>query len=311
MAVLRGPEHVYELANESHIDFIGRAEIFGKSVKAVLPELEEQGFIKLLDEVYASGKPLVGRRLPLQIRTPATGHAEQRYIDFVFQPVRDADGAVSGIFVQGSDVTDQVRGEEQQQLLIRELHHRVKNTLATVQAILGSTARSSLSIADFHEAFSGRLMALAKTHSILTDNDRQVVTVLELLQLELEPYDDASGRRVKLAGPDIGLPVKLAVPVGMAIHELTTNAAKYGALSDLGGVLSVTWQIEGAGAERSLRLEWVEANGPPVSPPTREGFGSRLLNKALATQAGAKVEMKFALEGLRATVLLPIDGEAV
>jgi two-component sensor histidine kinase len=113
---------------------------------------------------------------------------------------------------------------------------------------------------------------------------------------------------VRLDGPNVGLPVNLAVPVGMAFHELTTNAAKYGALSDLGGVLSVTWRVNDADGQRKLDILWREENGPPVTPPTREGFGTRLLNKALATQAGAKVELEFAPAGLRATITLPIGG---
>ena len=119
--------------------------------------------------------------------------------------------AVSGIFVEGSDVTEQVHAEEQQQLLIRELQHRVQNTLATVQGILGATARSSLSVSDFQHAFSARLVALGKTHAILTESERQIATVSSLLRLELEPYDDATGRRIRLDGPTVGIPTNLAV----------------------------------------------------------------------------------------------------
>jgi two-component sensor histidine kinase len=141
-------------------------------------------------------------------------------------------------------VTDQVHAEEQQQLLIRELQHRVQNTLATVQGILGATARSLLNISDFQRAFSARLVALGKTHAILTESQRQIATVPSLLRLELEPYDDATGRRIKLEGPTVGLPANLAVLVGLAFHELATNAAKYGALSDIAGILTVTWRLE-------------------------------------------------------------------
>ena len=196
--------------------------------------------------------------------------------------------------------------EESQQLLIRELHHRVKNTLATVQGILGATARSSLNITDFHEAFAGRLISLGKTHTVLTESQRQEASVYELLRLELEPYDDATGRRIKLDGPDVRLPVTLAVLVGLAFHELVTNAAKYGALSDLAGVLEVNWTVEGE-TKPMLHIEWAEHNGPPVAPPTREGFGSRLLSKVLPMQADVSVKMNFAPTGLHASISLPID----
>jgi two-component sensor histidine kinase len=235
MCVLRGPEHVFELTNASYTQLIGRRDVIGKPVREALPELTGQPFFDLLDQVYATGQSFVGRRLPARLRTQGNDVAEQRYLDFVYQPITDSSGAVSGIFVEGSDVTDHVRAEEKQQLLIRELHHRVKNTLATVQAILGSTARASLNVADFHEAFSGRLVSLGKTHSILIESERQDANVHELLRLELEPYDDGTGQRIKLKGPDVPLPASLAVLAGLAFHELVTNAAKYGALSDLAG----------------------------------------------------------------------------
>jgi len=308
MCVLRGPEHVFELTNASYTQLIGRRDVIGKPVREALPELTGQPFFDLLDQVYATGQSFVGRRLPARLRTQGNDVAEQRYLDFVYQPITDSSGAVSGIFVEGSDVTDHVRAEEKQQLLIRELHHRVKSTLATVQAILGSTARASLNVADFHEAFSGRLVSLGKTHSILIESERQDANVHELLRLELEPYDDGTGQRVKLKGPDVWLPASLAVLAGLAFHELVTNAAKYGALSDLAGALEVSWSIKTDKKERLLHIEWVERDGPPVVAPTREGFGSRLLSKVLPTQAKATIKMDFAATGLRASLSLPLNG---
>ena len=123
----------------------------------------------------------------------------------------------------------------------------------------------------------------------------------------MEPYDDATGARIKLKGPDVRLPASLAVLAGLAFHELATNAAKYGALSDLAGVLEVTWSIK-TDKEGVLHIEWVERNGPPVVAPTRERFGSRLLNKVLPTQAHAAIKMDFAESGLRASISLPLNG---
>jgi two-component sensor histidine kinase len=310
MCVLRGPQYVFELANASYLYLIGNRDIIGRPLREALPELEGQRFLHLLDQVYISGKPFVGRRLPALLQKQTEGAAEQRYVDFVYQPITDSSGAVSGIFVEGSDVTDQVHAEEQQQLLIRELQHRVQNTLATVQGILGATARSSLSVSDFQQAFSARLVALGKTHAILTESERQIATVSSLLRLELEPYDDATGRRIRLDGPTVGLPANLAVLVGLAFHELATNAAKYGALSDIAGILTVTWRVEVEPGRSALHILWTEQNGPSVVPPTREGFGSRLLNKALPAQAGARVKLDFAPDGLHATISIPFGGIA-
>src|SRR5919112_5977847 len=136
------------------------------------------------------------------------------------------------------DRTERRRAEERQELLIRELHHRVRNTLATVQAIASSTIRSALSMEEFSEAFLARINALSQTHSLLTDDYWQAALLGELLRFQLEPYQDGSERQVVLDGPSVDVPSMLAVPLSMAIHELTTNAAKYGSLSVKGGRLA-------------------------------------------------------------------------
>ncbi len=162
---------------------------------------------------------------------------------------------MSGIFVQGSDVTDRVQAQERQSLLIRELHHRVRNTLATVQAIMGSTARASESIAEFQQAFAGRISSLAKTHSLLTEDEWQTVPLLDLFSVELDPYDDGTGKRIILDGPRVELPSLMAVPIGMAVHELTTNSAKYGSLSEIGGSVQINWEIRSEGSTREDPLD--------------------------------------------------------
>jgi two-component sensor histidine kinase len=306
MCVLRGPQHIFELANAAYLQLVGKRALLHKPVREVFPEIEDQGFFELLDQVYASGKSFVGRRVPISFQNDNSELAQERYLDFVYQPIADGRGTVSGIFVEGSDVTDHVLAEQQQQLLIRELQHRVQNTLATVQAILAATARSSSNIVDFQEAFSARLVALGKTHSILSENDRQIATVLELLRFELEPYDDTTGCRVVLEGPVVGLPAILAVPLGLAFHELATNAAKYGALSDIAGLVTVKWRTEKENDRTMLHIQWSEDNGPPVAEPKREGFGTRLLSKALPAQAGAHVTLNFAPGGLRANMSIPL-----
>jgi PAS domain S-box-containing protein len=209
-----------------------------------------------------------------------------------------------------ADVTDRLVAEERQTLLIRELHHRVKNTLATVQAIVGSTARTASSIETFYEAFVGRIMSLAHTHSVLTEDTWQTASLRNLLTNELKPYADGamdgSTGRITLEGPDVDLASEIAVPIGMAIHELTTNAAKYGALSTEGGRVSISWDVlPGAPAGR-LRFLWRETEGPEVRPPSRHGFGSRLLQRVLSTQVRAEVETEYPPEGFRLTMTAPL-----
>jgi two-component sensor histidine kinase len=209
-----------------------------------------------------------------------------------------------------ADVTDRRIAEDRQNLLIRELHHRVKNTLATVQAIVGSTARNATSVASFYEAFVGRIVSLAHTHALLTGATWQVASLRDLLANELKPYadDDPDIRdaRVTLNGPAVELSSEIAVPIGMAIHELTTNAAKYGALSTGTGRVAVSWEIEPDGAYGTLRFEWRESGGPPVTPPNRQGFGSRLLERVFTTQVRAVVEIEYPPEGFRLTMRAPL-----
>ncbi|MDP4021579.1 HWE histidine kinase domain-containing protein [Methylobacterium sp. NEAU 140] len=210
-----------------------------------------------------------------------------------------------------ADVTDRRITEERQTLLIRELHHRVKNTLATVQAIVGSTARTATDIESFYEAFVGRIKSLAHTHSVLTEATWQTASLTGLLVNELSPYAevDAGGGadgRIALDGPPIDLPSEVAVPIGMAIHELTTNAAKYGALSNRVGRVAVAWSLESGGPAGTLRFSWRESGGPPVQPPRRQGFGSRLLQRVLITQVQAEVATDYAPDGFSLTMRAPL-----
>lgn len=225
-------------------------------------------------------------------------------------PLHDETGLLVGAINMLVDITERKKSEEQQALLIRELHHRVKNTLATVQAIMSSTARTSTSIEDFQHAFVGRISALARTHLLLTENLRQTASFEDLLRNELEAYDDGSKDRIRLKGPAIELTSEIAVPLGMAIHELTTNAAKHGALSLIGGTVEVSWSVSIEAEGRKLHFQWVERNGPPVAPPAREGFGSRLLEKVLRAQTHAEVTADYDPAGLGVRVVLPLARSA-
>jgi PAS domain S-box-containing protein len=225
------------------------------------------------------------------------------------QATLNESGILSGMTGVVQDITDRKHAEERQHLLIRELHHRVKNTLATVQAIVGSTARTASSIDEFYQGFVGRIVSLARTHNLLTEDLWQKASLEELIQTELGPYEDEARNRVIVDGPSVELPSEAAVPIGMAIHELTTNAAKHGALSTFGGQVEVTWQVEPTEPRPKLRFSWMERGGPRVSMPTRQGFGSRLLQRVLAAQLQADVKMEFPEDGFRFTMELPIPGD--
>ena len=223
-------------------------------------------------------------------------------------PVYDDSRAIwSRLLASHTTSASEKKPRRSRRLLVRELHHRVKNTLTTVQAIMGSTARVAQTMEQFQQAFTARIASLARTHSLLTDAKWQSVPFRDLLRAELEPYDDGSEKRIILSGPPVELPSELAVPIGMAVHELTTNAAKHGSLAEFGGRVEVRWTVINETA-RHLRWVWNEHDGPPVELPTREGFGSRLLNRVLTVQTGADVKVDYDADGLRVTVAVPLEG---
>lgn len=225
-------------------------------------------------------------------------------VEWLITPVHESDGRITHWVSAQRDITERRAGEDRQALMVRELHHRVKNTLATVQAVLNATVRSSPTVAEFNQAFSGRIASLAKTHALITEDVFQAASFEGLLRAELGPYDEVG--RITLVGPAVVLPSELAVPVGMALHELTTNALRHGALAGPAGRLAVTWSIEMGPEGRALRWNWYEHDGPPVAPPTREGFGSKLLNRALLAQASAEVHVGYEPDGVQVSVRLPL-----
>jgi two-component sensor histidine kinase len=198
------------------------------------------------------------------------------------------------------------RTEQRQTLLVRELHHRVRNTLATVQALVGATARSTTSMREFSRSFSARIAALAKTHALLTDDYWQTVPLREMLLNELQPFAERRHQRFTLEGPALDVSADLAIPLSMALHELTANAARYGALSVRRGCVSVRWEVVTSDGRRRLHLIWVEHNGPTVEEPTHSGFGLVLLQRVLPMQCEAQVRLEFDPAGLRFEVSAPM-----
>jgi two-component sensor histidine kinase len=196
--------------------------------------------------------------------------------------------------------------EQRQSLLVRELHHRVKNTLATVQALVGATRRSTGSFDAFYRSFSNRITSLAKTHTLLTEDYWQTAPLREIALGELKPFAESRQPRFMLIGPPVELSADLAVPVGMALHELTTNAIWHGALSVPGGHVEVRWSVDEMEGVRKLHLEWRERGGPPVGEPQHQGFGTTLLQRVLPMQCKAEVEVQYDLEGLRFRMQAPL-----
>ena len=201
--------------------------------------------------------------------------------------------------------SDRERAEAQRDLLVAELSHRVKNTLATVISVARQSFAKGPSLEHALKSFDGRLRALAHTHNRLAESNWDGASLHRLLADELAPYRAADGSNIEMNGPDVRLDPRRAVVLGMAFHELATNAAKYGALSSKNGCLAIDWRVQGA--SRELHLDWVERGGPAVQRPQRSGFGRLLLERALRADLRGHVELKFAPGGLRCSIIGALD----
>lgn len=186
--------------------------------------------------------------------------------------------------------------------LTRELNHRVKNTLANVLSMIALTRRRATSLEEFAEGIDGRIRALSATHDLLTQSDWGTVAVRSVIEAEVAPYTHGTDRVVTLQGPDVELAPNDALSLGLAIHELATNAAKYGALSAAGGEVSARWTLAGSQAQ----IIWQEANGPSVPHERKRGFGTDLIEKIVAHELRNQVELDFAPEGVRCVITVPI-----
>ena len=187
--------------------------------------------------------------------------------------------------------------------LTRELNHRVKNTLANVLSIMALTRRRSKSLEEFADGLDGRIRALSATHDLLTKSDWGTTPIRAVVEAELVPYAQAGEHQVDLQGPDIELAPNDALSLGLAMHELATNAAKDGALSQTGGKVAVHWKLV---APALVRIEWRESGGPPVAPQRGRGFGTDLIERIVAHELKNPVELDFAPEGVRCVLTVPV-----
>ena len=200
------------------------------------------------------------------------------------------------------------RGEMLHDLLIEELNHRVKNTLAILQSIAAQTFRSA-SQAE-REKVEGRLGALAEAHTLLSTEKWQGSDLVDVIRRVLQPYSLADPERVRMFGPSVPLSPRLAVVLSMILHEIATNAAKYGALSNDSGTVVLDWEIVEEAAGRQLRLIWTEAGGPPVTAPVQRGFGSRLIERSARDQLGGEATVDFLPRGVVYTVTCALGTNA-
>ena len=197
--------------------------------------------------------------------------------------------------------------EDRLGFLLDEVSHRTQNMLTTVLAIANQTLRGAAD-PSLVKTFEGRILALAKAHSLLGRVDREMVGLGDVIERVLQPFGlrDQQVPRFTIIGDDVGLQPQAALMLAMVFYELATNAAKYGALATDAGRISVDWTLEPGPDSKKVRLRWQESGGPPVAPPTRQGFGSRLIQRGLAQELSGEVRLDYAVEGVSCEIVLPL-----
>lgn len=314
MAMLRGPEHVFEIVNDSYVQLIGHRDVIGKPVRTALPEIQGQGFLELLDTVFTSGEPFRGHALPVKLQRQPHGPVEERFVDFVYQPISDSTGRVTGIFVEGYDVTERVEGEDKQKLLLRELNHRVKNLFAIASGMVTISARSASTPREMAQVLHGRLNALARANELIrpgligTEQDQDRTTLDQLVKTILLPYVDEARAKdqecIIIDGPAVPVGGNAVTSLALALHETATNAAKYGALAAPKGCIRVDWHVK----DTDLHLRWEETDGPALtSPPQIQGFGSSLVQRSIAGQLHGQIKYDWRQDGVTVHVTVPLE----
>jgi PAS domain S-box-containing protein len=269
-------------------------EIIGKNITTIIPA-------HLLDE-----EPGILARIRSGEHTDhyetVRRHKNGTLVDvsLTVSPIRNARGEIVAASKIARDISGRKRAEAQHSLLMAELNHRVKNTLATVVSIARQTF-SGPEMREARAAFSARIRGLAQSHARLAEADWTSVDLKTLFEDEFAPY--RQGGNVHLDGPPVALAPKAALTLGLAVHELATNAAKYGALSTNDGVVEVRWRVDPK--DDALAIFWQERGGPAVSPPTRTGFGRLLLERAIAADLRSSVTLAFDAQGLRFIAAIP------
>lgn len=253
-----------------------------------------------IERVIATREPIRGD-VPFPHQTLG-----MRIYDYIFTPVIGPDGEVEAIAGSTRDITEREQHEQHMRLLINELNHRVKNTLAVVQSMTHQTLRDSQTPAAAQEKIESRLLALSEAHDILTRKNWQGADVKEIVRAATAPCDVGSRERFEAQGPAVELDPRRAVALAMALHELCTNAVKYGALSVPTGRVHIQWQLEGQEDAARLTLDWHEIGGPEVRAPERKGFGTRMIEQGLRHDLGGESRLVFDPGGVTCHIVMPL-----
>lgn len=253
-----------------------------------------------IEQVIATGQPVRG-----EVPFPHTTQGVRVY-DYIFTPVFGPDGQVEAIAGSTRDITARKQHEQHMQLLINELNHRVKNTLALVQSMTLQTLRNCVDLDGAQEKIEQRLLALSEAHNILTEEGWHGAEIEQIARAAARPHEPGEGHRFDISGPPFRLDPRRAVALAMALHELCTNAVKYGALSVPHGRVRMEWAQRLFGEAEVLEVIWEECGGPAVQAPAQRGFGTRLIERGLKHDLGGEVRLAFEPAGVTCRISVPV-----
>jgi PAS domain S-box-containing protein len=275
-------------------------DILGRTDAELLTTQGSVAMIAAKREVLANGEAK-------RAEVPLEDASGIRWHDLHIEPLRNETGEVVGLTCASVDVTERKEGEAHLRLLLRELTHRSKNLLAIIQAMARQTARHTGSVESFLTQFGARLQALAASHDLLVRESWYGASLGELIRSQLGGYIDGSAGRVSIEGPAIALKPEAAQNLGLALHELVVNAAKFGALSVPNGRVTITWSRRDNASNSSLELDWRERLGPKVKIRRKKGFGSIVIERNLARALDAEVNLDFDPDGLHCHIVIPAN----
>jgi len=287
------PDRRYTFANPAYCKIFGLPnDIIGRHSSELSAPVYADQIAPLLD------RALEGERISCELNRPANGGGTRKpgHYSVVYEPERDAEGAIVGAVIVVFDITDRKRAEEHIRLLLSEVNHRSKNMLSVVLAIARQTKAPTQE--EFVQRFSSRVQALAANHELLAKSEWRSISVSELLQVQLAHFKDLMGARILLDGPPLKLSIAGAQCIGMVVHELATNAAKYGALSNREGCVDINWRVEDGGLGDRFTISWIERCGPLVVAPAQRGYGSTVINDMAELSLDGQVQLDFAPSGL-------------
>jgi len=270
-------------------------EAVGKSITMLIPEGH------LDEETHIIGRVRRGERVEHYETVRQRKDGSLIDLSLTVSPIKNSSGQVVGASKIARDISDRRRADEHKTLLIHELNHRVKNTLATVQSLAMQSLRDGK--ASGRDDFEARLIALSRAHDILTDENWQGAWLEDVVRQAVAPFGD---RRVVAEGPSVRLSPKQSLAISMVLHELATNATKYGALSGDAGKVEIVWSVMNGNEPARLQLSWTETGGPAVATPKTQGFGSRMIARSLANELAGTAELEFKPEGAVCTISTPI-----